>query len=146
MPPTSTRPAIPCPPGAVTDSSPLIRRLEAEQEGRSVLPQAPALAFLNSLIEDYADEWLTKAMFHYRWSYAADIDKAGNTLPAWRGHRLLAADPPPGGRARGPQRASAGPRARLPQQPDRGLCRRVADQGDVPLSLVLCRRHRQGRQ
>jgi glutathione S-transferase len=73
---------------AVTDSSPLIRHLEAEHEGRSVLPHHPALAFLNSLIEDYADEWLTKAMFHYRWSYAADIEKAGNTLPAWRGYSI----------------------------------------------------------
>jgi glutathione S-transferase len=73
---------------AVTDSTPLIRRFEREVEGRSVTPHDPALAFLDELIEDYADEWLTKAMFHYRWSYPADIRQAGNTLPCWRGYTI----------------------------------------------------------
>jgi glutathione S-transferase len=70
---------------AVTDSTPLIRRFEREHEGRSLIPGDPALAFLNELIEDYADEWLTKAMFHYRWAYDADIAKAAAILPCWRG-------------------------------------------------------------
>jgi glutathione S-transferase len=68
---------------AVTDSTPLIRRLEREFEGRNVLPPHPVTAFIDYLLEDYADEWLTKAMFHYRWHYAADADKAGNILPRW---------------------------------------------------------------
>ncbi len=70
---------------AAIDSTPLIRRLEAMQAGRSVVPADPVLAFIDALVEDYADEWLTKAMFHYRWAYAADIDKAGKVLPLWRG-------------------------------------------------------------
>jgi len=70
---------------AVVDSTPLIRRFEAEFTGRSVIPGDPVLGFLNYLLEDYADEWLTKAMFHYRWRYAPDIDKAGTILPMWRG-------------------------------------------------------------
>ena len=70
---------------AVVDSSPIIRRLERENEGRSVLPHDPAIAFLDELIEDYADEWLTKAMFHYRWAYADDVERAGKILPLWRG-------------------------------------------------------------
>ena len=49
---------------ALTDSSPLIRRLEGEFNGRSVIPDDPALAFLDALLEDYADEWTTKMMFH----------------------------------------------------------------------------------
>ena len=66
---------------AEVDSTPIIRRLEAEYPGRSVIPDDPAIAFINYLLEDYGDEWLTKAMFHYRWYYAADIDMAGSVLP-----------------------------------------------------------------
>jgi len=69
----------------VVDSTPLIRRLDTEYPGeRSVLPADPVVAFIDSLLEDYGDEWLTKAMFHYRWHYQADIDHAGNILPRWR--------------------------------------------------------------
>jgi glutathione S-transferase len=70
---------------AVTDSSPLIRCFEGEYEGRSVIPADPALAFIDMLLEDYGDEWLTKAMFHYRWYYDADIKKGGDILPRWGG-------------------------------------------------------------
>jgi len=69
-------------PVARTDTSPLIRELERRfPEERTVVPGDPALAFLDTLIEDYADEWLTKAMFHYRWSFAPDIEKASTLLP-----------------------------------------------------------------
>lgn len=69
---------------AVVDSTPLIRRFESEFEGRSALPDNAVMNFLNYLIEDYGDEWLTKAMFHYRWYYDPDIKKAGKILPRWR--------------------------------------------------------------
>jgi glutathione S-transferase len=68
---------------AVTDSTPILRRFEEEYEGRSVIPSDAIMAFLNWLLEDYGDEWLTKSMFHYRWHYAADIKKAGSILPRW---------------------------------------------------------------
>jgi glutathione S-transferase len=66
---------------AVCDSTPIIRRLEAMYSGRSVLPEDPALAFIDYLIEDFGDEWCTKYMFHYRWHFAADADNAGTLLP-----------------------------------------------------------------
>lgn len=69
---------------AEVDSTPIIRRLEDEYPGRSVIPDDPAAAFLNYLLEDYGDEWLTKAMFHYRWYYQADIDMAGSVLPHYQ--------------------------------------------------------------
>ncbi len=67
----------------VTDSTPLIRRFEQAFEDRSVIPPDPALAFLDELLEDYADEWLTKCMFHYRWYHEADATKARRILPHW---------------------------------------------------------------
>jgi glutathione S-transferase len=69
---------------ARVDSTPLIRELESRHEGRAVIPSDPVVAFLDALLEDYADEWLTKAMFHYRWTFAADIAKAAAILPRWR--------------------------------------------------------------
>lgn len=69
---------------AVVDSTPIIRRLEGEYPGRSVVPDHPVLKFFDELFEDYGDEWLTKAMFHYRWYYQDDIKRAGEILPRWR--------------------------------------------------------------
>ena len=71
-------------PRAVIDSTPMLRELETLYDGRGVVPEDPALALVDAILEDYGDEWLTKAMFHYRWSYRADIDKAANILPLWR--------------------------------------------------------------
>lgn len=68
-------------PTAAVDSTPIIRRLEQEYPGRSVIPTDPVMAFIDYLLEDYFDEWLTKAMFHYRWYYDDDIDMAGSVLP-----------------------------------------------------------------
>ncbi len=69
---------------AVVDSTPLIRRFEGEVPGRAVIPPDPVVAVIDALLEDYADEWLTKAMFHYRWAYRDDIEKSGDVLPRWR--------------------------------------------------------------
>lgn len=67
----------------VTDSTPLLRRFEKEFEGRSVIPPDPVVAFLDEWLEDYGDEWLTKAMFHFRWAFEADVKKASSILPLW---------------------------------------------------------------
>ena len=73
---------------AVVDSTPLIRRFEEAFPDRKIVPTDPVVEFLDYLLEDFADEWLTKAMFHYRWCYKADIDRAASILPRW--HRLTA--------------------------------------------------------
>lgn len=68
---------------AITDTTPIIRRLEKLLSTRSIIPSDPVLAFLNYVLEDYADEWLTRCMFHYRWHFEADIEKAGRILPLY---------------------------------------------------------------
>ena len=66
---------------AITDSTPITRRLEGMFAGRSVLPSDPALAFIDYLLEDFGDEWCTKYMYHYRWYPKEDADNASTLLP-----------------------------------------------------------------
>jgi glutathione S-transferase len=66
-------PLLQFPDGRVAnDSTVLTRELEARHADRSVIHNDDCLAFLAFLIEDFADEWLTKAMFGYRWLFEAD--------------------------------------------------------------------------
>ena len=73
---------------AITDSTPIIRHLEIEFSPRSVIPSDSKLAFLNYVLEDFGDEWVTKCMFHYRWYFKDDIEKAGTILPLFHGISL----------------------------------------------------------
>lgn len=65
---------------ASNDSTFLINDLEKRFKVgvRSVVPQNKALAFLSHLLEDWADEWLTKSMYHYRWTH--DAEYAGKLI------------------------------------------------------------------
>src|SRR5437867_9787910 len=76
---------------AMIDSTFQIRCLEGLQRERSIISPDPALALLDALVEDYADEWLTNPIFHYRWSYAPDIARASRVLPLDASPRLDAA-------------------------------------------------------
>jgi hypothetical protein len=63
------------------DSTFLMKKLEALGDGSpTISPQTPAISFLSDFVEDFADEWLTKAMMHYRWTYQDDIMKASTLI------------------------------------------------------------------
>jgi glutathione S-transferase len=57
---------------ALQESTAIIEALERDFGDPSIVPSDPALAYVSALLEDYADEWLNKVMFHYRWSYPDD--------------------------------------------------------------------------
>lgn len=60
-----------------TDSTPILAELEQRYPGtRSIVPAPPGDAFVSALIEDMADEWLTKSLFHYRFSRDRDAASA----------------------------------------------------------------------
>ncbi len=64
------------------DSTPLAYLLEQRHpDTRSIIPPNPADAFICHLIEDFADEWLTKLMFHYRW--------IEDETAAWASHWII---------------------------------------------------------
>lgn len=67
------------------DSTPMALTLEERHPGtRSILPDDEVHRFVACLLEDFADEWLTKCMFHYRWYYAPDREYASAWVAADR--------------------------------------------------------------
>lgn len=57
---------------ALQDSTPLIAEMERRFPEPALDPADVPRGFLSALIEEYADEWGNKAMFHYRWTYEPD--------------------------------------------------------------------------
>lgn len=73
----------------MTDTTPIIAKLESEQRAPSVYPEDSLLNFLALLIEDYADEWLWRPAMHYRWSYQVSRSYAAEVLY----HELIKENP-----------------------------------------------------
>lgn len=61
---------------ASQDSTNMLATLEKEHAAPSANPDDPACEVLALILEDYADEWLNKAMFHYRWNQSPDKEAA----------------------------------------------------------------------
>jgi len=65
---------------ALQDSTPILERMEQVHPEPSIQPPDATLAFLSALLEEYADEWGNKAMFHYRWTYDDDQQSAAERI------------------------------------------------------------------
>jgi glutathione S-transferase len=57
---------------AVHDTTPMMEALEADSPEPSATPADPSIAFLACVLEEYADTWLAKAAYHYRWTRKKD--------------------------------------------------------------------------
>ncbi len=62
------------------DSTPIMDAIEQRHPAPSIHPEDKTLKFLSILIEEFADEWGNKWMFHYRWARQADQLNAGTRL------------------------------------------------------------------
>ncbi|MBF2754322.1 MAG: glutathione S-transferase [Gammaproteobacteria bacterium AqS3] len=65
---------------AMQDSTPILHALEQRHPEPATVPDDPVLAFVDALLEEYADEWLNKAMFHYRWTYPENQRSASRRI------------------------------------------------------------------
>lgn len=61
---------------ASQDSTNMLATLEKDHAAPSANPEDPACRALALILEDYADEWLNKAMFQNRWSQSPDKEAA----------------------------------------------------------------------
>ncbi|MEO1100466.1 MAG: glutathione S-transferase family protein [Pseudomonadota bacterium] len=62
------------------DSTLMLAALEADFPEPSATPEDPACQALAAVLEDYADEWLNKAMFRQRWGQMPDRAAAASRL------------------------------------------------------------------
>lgn len=62
------------------DSTPIMEHMETLFPEPSITPAGPVGTFVNLLLEEYADEWLNKPMFHYRWAHSLDQESAAQRI------------------------------------------------------------------
>ena len=65
---------------ASQDSTNMLATLDKQHSTPSANPEHPACRALSLLLEDYADEWLNKAMFYHRWHQSPDKDAAATRI------------------------------------------------------------------
>lgn len=65
---------------SMQDSTPIIEKLEQRFPEPAVHPSDTVRYFLSALLEEFADEWMNKPMFHYRWFYSEDREADGKWL------------------------------------------------------------------
>jgi len=72
------------------DSTFLIQSMEQKVTDRSVYPDDAAMKFIALLVEDFADEWMTKVMYGARWLDPEDAKFAGGYVcsQSWYGSRV----------------------------------------------------------
>ncbi len=76
-------PLVHCPnEDVLQDSTPIIEKMEELFPDTSIVPPEPESAFISYLIEEYADEWVNKPMFHYRWWREEDQIAVADALAA----------------------------------------------------------------
>jgi glutathione S-transferase len=74
-------PLVITPEGAgLQDSTPILEQMEQRFPDPPIEPPDAALGFLSALIEEYADEWGNKPMFHFRWWYEPDQKSAAERI------------------------------------------------------------------
>ena len=62
---------------AFQDSTPILDMLEQRHPTNSISLADASMHWLSRALEEAADEWAVKPMFHYRWQYEADRINAG---------------------------------------------------------------------
>lgn len=76
-------PALRSPEGMwLTDTTAILRRLEAETPGPALQPTDPLAAFLSLFLEDAFDEWLWRPALYYRWAFTDDAQLMGRRIAA----------------------------------------------------------------
>ena len=76
-------PAVASPEGeAMQDSTPIMEAVEARYPEPAGHPPGALLRFVSELLEEFADEWGNKWMFHYRWAAPADQDAVSRRIVA----------------------------------------------------------------